>query len=140
MRLLVHTTGSRLCVFCDCRCRLGFPPSLALFPPLITRDLINESLVLLHGHLQSGASALVSVPQQLFSRLVPDAHEHAARCSLMSPCVACSGFHLDLNWHLLLRDEDAPRKGKTRGAVGGIAPIATTSRHKPFSECKNVNF
>ena len=27
-----------------------------------------------------------------------------------------------------------------RGAVGGIAPIATTSRHNPFSEFENIDF
>jgi hypothetical protein len=48
-----------------------------------------------------------------------------------------SGFHLDPE--LASRDEGAPREGRTRGAVGGIVPIATISRHKPFSEFKNID-
>jgi hypothetical protein len=49
-----------------------------------------------------------------------------------------SGFHLDPE--LASRDEGAPREERTRGAVGGIVPIVTTSRHKPFSEFKNIGF
>ena len=45
-----------------------------------------------------------------------------------------SGFHL--NPELASKDEGAPREGRASGAVGGIAPIVTTSRHKPFSEFK----
>jgi hypothetical protein len=32
------------------------------------------------------------------------------------------------------RDEGAPREGRTRGAVGGIGPVVTTSRHKPQTQ------
>jgi hypothetical protein len=49
-----------------------------------------------------------------------------------------SGFHLDPE--LASRDEGAPRERRTREAVGGIVPIVTTSRHKPFSEFKNNDF
>jgi hypothetical protein len=49
-----------------------------------------------------------------------------------------SGFHLDPE--LASRDEGAPREGRTRGAVGGIAPVVTTSRHKPSSEFRNIGF
>ena len=49
-----------------------------------------------------------------------------------------SRFHLDPE--LASRDEGAPREGRTRGAVGGIVPIVTTSRHKSFSEFKNIGF
>jgi hypothetical protein len=38
------------------------------------------------------------------------------------------------------RDEGAPREGRTRGAVGAIVPIVTTSRHKTPSEYKNIDF
>ena len=52
-----------------------------------------------------------------------------------------SGFIWTPNWLLLRnRDEGAPRDGRTRGAVRGIVPIVTTSRHKPISEFKNIDF
>jgi len=46
-----------------------------------------------------------------------------------------SGFRL--KQELTSRDGGNPGEGRTCGAVGGIGPI-TTSRHKPFSEFKNV--
>jgi hypothetical protein len=36
-----------------------------------------------------------------------------------------------LDPELASRGEGAPREERTHGAVGGIVPIATTSRHKP---------
>jgi hypothetical protein len=49
-----------------------------------------------------------------------------------------SGFHSDPE--LVSRGEGAPREGSTHGAVGGIVPIVTKSRYKPFSKFKSIDF
>jgi hypothetical protein len=49
------------------------------------------------------------------------------------------GCTADFIWR---RDEGALREGRRRGAalIGGIVPIATTSRRKPLSEFKSIDF
>ena len=42
------------------------------------------------------------------------------------------------NWLLGTRARPG-REGRV-GAVGGVVPIVTTSRHRPFSEFKNIDF
>ena len=47
-----------------------------------------------------------------------------------------SRLHLEVE--LTSRDGSAPPARGTRGAVGGAGHIATTIRHKPFSEFDNI--
>ena len=47
-----------------------------------------------------------------------------------------SGFHLEVE--LTSRDGSAPPARGARGVVGGVGHIATTIRHKPFSEFYNI--
>ena len=49
-----------------------------------------------------------------------------------------SGLHLEVE--LTSRDGGAPPGRSAREAIGGVGPIVTTSRHKPFSEFSNFDY
>jgi hypothetical protein len=57
---------------------------------------------------------------------------------LHSPNTWYSGFHVDPE--LASRAAGAPPGRSTREAIGGVGPIVTTSRHKPFSEFSNFDY